>query len=140
MDDIEKSRVRLIHWIEHNLEHVKGYNEVAQILQRDGFHSASEKIRRGVSLIEAANEEFETALAGLSAPGARRFRLEARSVTQATLMNMVTATSILTNTDRDSTWRKDGLVLYFSNSETHFRGSPLYTAGVRDLTCFGNAQ
>ena len=69
MDDIEKSRVRLIHWIEHNLEHVKGYNEVAQILQRDGFHSASEKIRRGVSLIEAANEEFETALAGLSAPG-----------------------------------------------------------------------
>ena len=69
MDDIEKSRIRLIHWIEHNLEHVKGYNEVAQILQRDGFHSASEKIRRGVSLIEAANEEFETALAGLSAPG-----------------------------------------------------------------------
>ena len=68
MDDIEKSRVRLIHWIEHNLEHVKGYNEVAQILQRDGFHSASEKIRRGVSLIEAANAEFETALAGLSAP------------------------------------------------------------------------
>jgi Arc/MetJ-type ribon-helix-helix transcriptional regulator len=68
MDDIEKSRIRLIHWIEHNLEHVKGYNEVAQILQRDGFHSASEKIRRGVSLIEAANEEFETALAGLSAP------------------------------------------------------------------------
>ncbi len=50
MDDIEKSRVRLIHWIEHNLEHVKGYNEVAQILQRDGFHSASEKIRRGVKL------------------------------------------------------------------------------------------
>lgn len=69
MDDIEKSRVRLIHWIEHNLEHVKGYNEVAQILERDGFRSASEKIRRGVSLIEAANEEFETALAGLSAPG-----------------------------------------------------------------------
>jgi hypothetical protein len=69
MDDIEKSRVRLIHWIEHNLEHVKGYNEVAQILQRGGFHLASEKIRRGVSLIEAANKEFETALAGLSAPG-----------------------------------------------------------------------
>lgn len=68
MDDIEKSRVRLTHWIEHNLEHVKGYNEVAQILQRDGFHSASEKIRRGVKLIEEANEEFETALAGLSAP------------------------------------------------------------------------
>jgi len=69
MDDIEKSRVRLVHWIEHNLEHVKGYNEVAQILERDGFRSASEKIRRGVSLIEAANEEFETALAGLSGTG-----------------------------------------------------------------------
>ncbi len=41
---------------------------MAQILERDGFRSASEKIRRGVSLIEAANEEFETALAGLGAP------------------------------------------------------------------------
>jgi len=69
MDDIAKSRVRLIHWIEHNLEHLKGYNEVAQILERDGFRSASEKIRRGVSLIEAANREFETALAGLSGTG-----------------------------------------------------------------------
>jgi hypothetical protein len=69
MDDIEKSRVRLMHWIEHNLEHVKGYNDVAQILQRAGFNSASEKIRHGVKLIEAANEEFATALAGLSAPG-----------------------------------------------------------------------
>jgi Arc/MetJ-type ribon-helix-helix transcriptional regulator len=68
MDDIERSRIRLIHWIEHNLEHVKGYNEVAQILERDGFTSASDKIRRGVSLIEAANEEFESALAGLTAP------------------------------------------------------------------------
>lgn len=68
MDDIEKSRVRLIHWIEHNVEHVKGYNEVAQILERDGFTSASDHIRRGVSLIEEANGEFSTALAGLSAP------------------------------------------------------------------------
>ncbi|MGB6066508.1 MAG: hypothetical protein WBG50_17025 [Desulfomonilaceae bacterium] len=68
MDDIQKSRVRLIHWIEHNLEHLKGYNEVAKILERDGFTSASDRIRRGVKLIEAANEEFETALAGLSAP------------------------------------------------------------------------
>lgn len=68
MDDIERSRIRLIHWIEHNLEHVKGYNEVARILERDGFTSASDKIRRGVSLIEAANEEFESALAGLNAP------------------------------------------------------------------------
>jgi hypothetical protein len=68
MDDIEKSRVRLIHWIEHNVEHLKGYNEVALILEKDGLTSASDSIRRGVSLIEAANEEFGTALAGLSAP------------------------------------------------------------------------
>jgi hypothetical protein len=68
MDDIEKSRVRLIHWIEHNVEHLKGYNEVAQILERDGFASASDNIRLGVSLIQAANEAFGRALAGLSAP------------------------------------------------------------------------
>ena len=98
MDDIEKSRVRLIHWIEHNLEHVKGYNEVAQILQRDGFHSASEKIRRGVSLIEAANEEFETALAGLSAPGEDVSASE-HEASQGHTHEHGQATSILTNTD-----------------------------------------
>jgi len=68
MDDIEKSRVRLIHWIEHNLEHLKNYNEVAQILEKGGLSSASEKIRSGMKLIEAANEEFEAALAILRPP------------------------------------------------------------------------
>jgi hypothetical protein len=65
MDDIQKSRVRLEHWINHNLDHIKGYDEVAQLLDKSNFSGAAEMIRRGTRLIEAANSEFQKALESL---------------------------------------------------------------------------
>lgn len=65
MDDIQKSRIRLVHWIEHNVEHLKGYDEVATTLEREGLHSVAAKIREGIHLIEAANSEFQKALGEL---------------------------------------------------------------------------
>ncbi|MGO9122794.1 MAG: hypothetical protein ACLQPD_34895 [Desulfomonilaceae bacterium] len=62
MDDIQKSRIRLEHWINHNLDHIKGYDEVAQLLYKNNFSGAAEMIRRGTRLIEAANSEFQKAL------------------------------------------------------------------------------
>ena len=79
MDDIQKSRIRLKHWIDHNFEHIKGYDEVAQLLDNKDCSSAAEMIRRGTRLIEDANTEFEKALESIggeseqaeeSAPGA----------------------------------------------------------------------
>lgn len=67
MDDIQKSRVRLVHWIEHNVDHLKGYGEVATTLEKEGLHSVAGKIREGIHLIEAANREFQKALGELSA-------------------------------------------------------------------------
>jgi len=67
MDDMEKSRVRLVHWIEHNVDHLKGYGEVATTLEKEGLDSVAGKIREGIHLIEAANREFQKALGEISA-------------------------------------------------------------------------
>jgi hypothetical protein len=65
MDDIQKSRIRLKHWIDHNFEHIKGYEEVSQLLDNNNCGAAAEMIRRGARLIEDANTEFENALESL---------------------------------------------------------------------------
>ena len=57
MDRVEKSRVRLTHWIDHNLDHLRGYGEVAAILETEGLDSAAKKIKQGIRLIEEANSE-----------------------------------------------------------------------------------
>lgn len=69
MDDIQKSKVRLAHWIEHNVDHLKGYQEVAGLLEREGMQPVAATIRKGMQFIESANKEFEKALQDLSTPG-----------------------------------------------------------------------
>lgn len=69
MDDIQKSKVRLAHWIEHNVDHLKGYEEVAGLLEREGKQTAALMIRKGIESIKSANREFEQALQELSGPG-----------------------------------------------------------------------
>ena len=66
MDDIEKARIRLAHWIDHNIDHVRGYDEVAAVLEHAGKIEAADLIRRGVEAVRAANHEFERAVAQLS--------------------------------------------------------------------------
>lgn len=65
MDDIQKSRVRLAHWIEHNVDHLKGYQEVAKVMEEHGLTDVAEMIRSGILAVEKANEEFGKALAKL---------------------------------------------------------------------------
>lgn len=66
MDDVQKSKIRMAHWIDHNVDHMGGYKEVADILYKTGHASAAEKIRRGIALVEKANDEFESAMIDLS--------------------------------------------------------------------------
>lgn len=68
MDEIQKSRIRLSHWIDHNKEHQKGYNEVAQALEKEGLQAEAGTIREGIALIEAANEKFRAVEALLPRP------------------------------------------------------------------------
>ena len=76
MDDIQKSRVRLAHWVEHNVEHLKGYGEVAAVLEKEGLPSVAGKVREGIHLIEAANREFQNALEELSGLGGQAAKMD----------------------------------------------------------------
>lgn len=62
MDDFEKIAIRLKHWIGHNLEHVKSYEEVAEKLLHLGLNDASNDILKAVEFSSKANEKFEAAL------------------------------------------------------------------------------
>lgn len=66
MNEIEKSKIRLSHWIDHNVDHLKGYHEVAAALQEAGETEAADLIRRGVESVEEANRHFQQAVARLS--------------------------------------------------------------------------
>lgn len=69
MDEVEKSKIRLSHWIGHNLEHLTGYIELAELLENQGLTGVANKIRSGVGLVEKANKEFEEALSMLGGAG-----------------------------------------------------------------------
>jgi hypothetical protein len=69
MDDVQKSRIRMAHWIDHNIDQVQGYKEVADILDKAGHSRAAENIRKGIGLIESANHEFESAMTELAPEG-----------------------------------------------------------------------
>jgi hypothetical protein len=62
MNETEKCKIRLAHWKDHNADHVKGYEEVARVLDELEVPKAAEMIRRGICFVEAANVEFEKAL------------------------------------------------------------------------------
>ncbi len=67
MDNVKKSRIRLTHWIDHNVDHLKGYEEVAQTLEQEGRPDAAIRVRQGIRMIQEANDEFRAALEHLPA-------------------------------------------------------------------------
>ena len=62
MNELEKIAIRLKHWIDHNLEHVKSYEGVAQALKEMGLGDVSLKVEKAVSLSSEANQSFQAAL------------------------------------------------------------------------------
>lgn len=65
MDAVSKSSIRLVHWIEHNMEHLKSYAEVAETLEKEGSVEAAKKMKDAMQLIKEANLLFEQALDSL---------------------------------------------------------------------------
>ncbi|MCA1959953.1 MAG: hypothetical protein LDL33_04075 [Desulfomonile sp.] len=65
MNETHKTRIRLAHWIEHNLDHLKGYEEAAAALDKEGLPAAANLIREAVKLIETANGKLHEALSVL---------------------------------------------------------------------------
>lgn len=65
MDENRKTLIRLKHWIDHNLDHLMGYKEVAAQMEQQGFSQVAERIRIAIKHVEKANGSFEEALADL---------------------------------------------------------------------------
>lgn len=62
MDEAQKAKIRLEHWINHNCEHLKGYLEVSNSLDTIGLSLIGDRIRNAVEYIDRANDEFRKAL------------------------------------------------------------------------------
>lgn len=67
MDEAQKARIRLEHWINHNYDHLKGYLEVSNSLDAIGLQQIADKIRNAAEYIDRANDEFRKALDQLAA-------------------------------------------------------------------------
>jgi Na+/phosphate symporter len=63
MDEIQKSLIRLRHWIDHNKDHLDGYVQVADLLEQNNQRAASEKLKEAVKLVEQTNKIFEDVIA-----------------------------------------------------------------------------
>ena len=66
MSDLEKLRVLLPHWVEHNEEHNKEFRKWAERARAEGQPEAHDELLTAVDLIEKANASLRRAQALLS--------------------------------------------------------------------------
>lgn len=65
MNDIDKLRALLPHWLEHNQEHAGEFETWAGRASLAGQEGAARQIRRAAEAMQQANEALQAALAGL---------------------------------------------------------------------------
>lgn len=68
MDDMEKLRVLLPHWMEHNEEHAADFLGWADKASLAGHEDAAQMIVRAADAIRQANAAQQSALEGLGGP------------------------------------------------------------------------
>ena len=66
MEDKEKLKVVIEHWIEHNKEHAEEFREWAGKAKGFGENATGENITRAAEQLEAANESLLTASKALT--------------------------------------------------------------------------
>ncbi len=65
MEFIEKAKIRIDHWIEHNEDHLQEYEPLAQELESAGKAESARCIREMTALIAESNECLRRALTTL---------------------------------------------------------------------------
>jgi hypothetical protein len=68
MNDLDKIRTLLPHWIEYNAEHAAEFREWAERVQQAGEDSAAQGIVFAANALETANDALQTALRQLGGP------------------------------------------------------------------------
>jgi hypothetical protein len=69
VNDIEKLRVVLPHWLEHNQEHAAEFASWADRASASGQETVAREIRRAAEVMQQANEALQAALAELGGAG-----------------------------------------------------------------------
>jgi formyltetrahydrofolate hydrolase len=67
MDFVEKARIRLEHWIAHNVSHQEEYEEFMEQLQDAGEQESADHIREMIALAEKSTHCLRNALNALGA-------------------------------------------------------------------------
>ncbi|MFO7875838.1 MAG: hypothetical protein R6U55_04565 [Desulfovermiculus sp.] len=67
MDSLEKARIRMEHWIEHNDQHQQEYEALAQELEQAGKQEAAAEVRTMSELTGKGSEHLRQAIAALQA-------------------------------------------------------------------------
>ena len=62
MDNVEKLRVMLRHWIEHNKGHVEEFEKWRQTMAEEGHMSLAEQISEAVKTMATVNAQLEKTL------------------------------------------------------------------------------
>jgi len=68
MNDLEKLRVLLVHWVEHNLEHAQEFRQWARRAEESGSEEAASKLEAAAQEMKVLNNSLQTALDLLGGP------------------------------------------------------------------------
>lgn len=68
MNELDKLRVLLPHWIEHNEEHAADYVRWVEMAQTAGYEAAAGRIRAAIEHVAQANAALQEALDALGGP------------------------------------------------------------------------
>lgn len=71
MDNVEKLRVMLQHWIEHNKGHVEEFEKWRKLMADEGQSSLAENITEAVKTMAALNAQLGKALHEIGGPNSR---------------------------------------------------------------------
>ena len=68
MNDLEKLRVLLVRWVDHNLEHAQEFRQWARRAQEFGSEEAASKLEAAAQEMKVLNNILQTALELLGGP------------------------------------------------------------------------
>jgi molecular chaperone GrpE (heat shock protein) len=69
MDNVEKLRVMLQHWIEHNKGHVEEFDKWQKTMIEEGQKSIADSIAEAVKTMATVNDQLEKTLKEAGGPG-----------------------------------------------------------------------
>jgi len=65
MEPLDRTALRMTHWLEHNQHHCEEYEELAQELEALGKSESAQALRKMIAHAQKGNAQLERALAAL---------------------------------------------------------------------------